>query len=137
MQDGTISSLGHPQVTEPGSHPVFPSDCPIRQLLDRIGDKWSVLALLVLGDTAMRFGELRRCIGGVSQKVLTQTLRSLERDGLLTRLAEPTVPVSVTYSLTPLGIDLLSALRLMMEWAETRMALVKAAQSEYDQRGLR
>ena len=85
----------------------------------------------------MRFGELRRCIGGVSQKVLTQTLRSLERDGLLTRLVEPTVPVSVTYSLTPLGTDLLSALRLMMEWAETRIALVKAAQSEYDKRRIR
>lgn len=137
MQDGTISSLGHPQVTGAGSAPVFPSDCPIRQLLDRIGDKWSVLTLLVLGDTSMRFGELRRCIGGVSQKVLTQTLRSLERDGLLTRLVEPTVPVSVTYSLTPLGTDLLSALRLMMEWAETRIALVKAAQSEYDQRKIR
>lgn len=134
MQDGTFSTPRHPGETAPDRGNVFASDCPTRRLLDRIGDKWSVLALLLLGDGDRRFSELKRQIGGVSQKMLTQTLRSLERDGLVTRSVQPTVPVTVTYAITPLGRGLLGALNLMIDWAESRMGDVAAAQHRYDQR---
>jgi DNA-binding HxlR family transcriptional regulator len=142
MQDGTFPSLGHLQETPEGllesqiprRGDVFAADCPTRRLLDRIGDKWSVLVLLLLGGGELRFSQLKRRIDGVSQKMLSQTLRSLERDGLVTRRAEPTVPVTVTYDLTPLARTLLAALRLMIDWAETRMPEVAAAQRLYDDR---
>jgi DNA-binding HxlR family transcriptional regulator len=135
MQDGTFSSPGHLGETAPRRGDVFDRDCPTRQLLDRVGDKWSVLILMLLGEGDMRFNGLKRRIGGISQKMLSQTLRSLERDGLVTREVEPTVPVTVTYGVTPLGSELLAALRLMIDWAETRMpAVVAASQRGYDQR---
>ncbi|SEN74139.1 transcriptional regulator, HxlR family [Sphingomonas gellani] len=126
--------LGHPKETDLPRGNVFAADCPTRQLLDRIGDKWSVLILLLLGEGDMRFNMLKRRIGGVSQKMLTQTLRSLERDGLVTRTVEATVPVTVTYGATSLGRELLTALRFTMHWAETRMPAVAAAQRLYDMR---
>lgn len=134
MQDGTLTAPGHLQGTTPGftRGDVFARDCPTRQLLDRVGDKWSVLILLLLGGEAMRFSLLKRRIAGVSQKMLSQTLRSLERDGLLTRSVEPTVPITVTYAITPLGRELLGALRTMIDWAETRMPAVAKAQLRYD-----
>lgn len=132
MQDGTLSTLSHLNGTERGS--VFASDCPTRQLLDRIGDKWSVLILLLLGDEDMRFNGLKRRIGGVSQKMLSQTLRSLERDGLVTRDVEPSMPVRVKYGITSLGRELLAALRFMIDWAEVRMSDVLSAQRSYDRR---
>lgn len=140
MQDGTFSSPGYsgdtalldPQgILRPRGN-VYAPDCPTRALLDRVGDKWSVLILILLGEEAMRFNGLKRRIGGVSQKMLSQTLRSLERDGLLTRTVEATMPVTVTYRITPLGSELLHALRLMIDWAETRMGRVTEAQAEYD-----
>lgn len=131
MQDGTFLSPGYPQDTAPRGD-AYARDCPTRALLDRVGDKWSVLILLLLGEGDMRFNGLKRRIGGVSQKMLSQTLRSLERDGLLRRDVEPTMPVSVTYRMTPLGRELLGALRLMIDWAETRMPAVVAAQADYD-----
>lgn len=146
MQDGTFPSLGHLEGTGPegglqagvaainARGDVFAADCPTRKLLDRVGDKWSVLILQLLGDVDMRFSELKRRIRGVSQKMLTQTLRSLERDGLVTRRVEATVPVTVTYGVTPLARELLAALRLMIDWAETRMPEVAAAQGRYDSR---
>ncbi|MBO9558777.1 MAG: helix-turn-helix transcriptional regulator [Caulobacter sp.] len=147
MQDGTFPSPGHLQETTlpinakqvrvaaiSARGDAFAADCPTRKLLDRIGDKWSVLILLLLGDADMRFSDLKRRIGGVSQKMLTQTLRSLERDGLVTRRVEATVPVTVTYGATPLARDLLAALRLMIDWAETRMPEVATAQARYDAR---
>ncbi|MFC4256142.1 winged helix-turn-helix transcriptional regulator [Croceibacterium xixiisoli] len=113
---------------------VFAANCPTRQLLDRIGDKWSVLILTLLGEETMRFNELKRRVDGVSQKMLSQTLRTLERDGLAFRTARPTVPVTVSYSITPLGRELLGAMQLLIDWAETRMADVSAAQRDYDRR---
>jgi DNA-binding HxlR family transcriptional regulator len=136
MQDGTFPLLGYLRETDAGRGNVFASDCPTRQLLDRIGDKWSVLVLLLLGEEDKRFNELKRQIGGISQKMLSQTLRSLERDGLVTREAEPTVPVTVTYGIAPLGRELLAALQFIIEWAETRMVTVTAAQQSYDRRHL-
>lgn len=134
MQDGTLNSPGHFQETGPGRGDAYARDCPTRQLLDRVGDKWSVLILLLLGEREMRFGQLKHTIDGVSQKMLSQTLRSLERDGLITRHAFATVPVTVIYRIAPLGRDLLVALQLMIDWAETRMPQVEAAQREYDER---
>lgn len=134
MQDGTFAIPGHLEETGGRRGDVLAEDCPTRQLLDRIGDKWSVLILLLLGDSDRRFNELRRRIGGISQKMLSQTLRSLERDGLVTRTVEPTMPVTVTYAITPLGRELLGALRLMIDWAEVRMPAVAEAQRRYDLR---
>lgn len=130
MQDGTLMSAGYPAETARGD--VYARDCPTRRLLDRIGDKWSVLVLLLLGREELRFSRLKHRIDGISQKMLSQTLRALERDGLVTRHPVATVPVTVTYRITPLGQDLLGALRLMIDWAETRMSEVADAQRRFD-----
>ncbi|TWH78560.1 winged helix-turn-helix transcriptional regulator [Novosphingobium taihuense] len=117
-----------------GRGDVYAANCPTRQLLDRIADKWSALILLLLSHEDLRFNALKRRIEGVSQKMLSQTLRSLERDGLVSRSVEPTVPVTVTYAITPLGRGLVGALSGMIEWAETCMIEVSAAQRAYDLR---
>jgi DNA-binding HxlR family transcriptional regulator len=133
MQDGTFSSPGHPYETWTRGD-VFAAECPTRLLLDRIADKWSTLILIVLGDGPIRFNALKQRIDGVSQKMLSQTLKSLERDGLVSRSVVPTVPISVTYAVTPLGLTLMDAMRSMIDWAETRMPDVAAAQVAYDAR---
>ncbi|WP_367112961.1 winged helix-turn-helix transcriptional regulator [Sphingomonas sp.] len=108
MQEGTISIAGSAEGTACARGNVYAADCPTRMLLDRIADKWSVLILLLLGESEHRFNALRRRIEGISQKMLAQTLRGLERDGLVARAVEATVPVTVTYSITPLGRDLMA-----------------------------
>jgi len=114
---------------------AFLAGCPSRQLLDRISDKWVALVLAALGsDGAMRYSELSRRLAGVSQKMLTQTLRSLERDGLLTRTVTPTVPVTVTYELTDLGLSLQQLMHGLKDWAESHMGQVLANRSQYDAR---
>jgi DNA-binding HxlR family transcriptional regulator len=126
---------------------AFLANCPSRQLLDRISDKWVALVLAALGSDgpqpgsvcvgeprAMRYSELSRRLAGVSQKMLTQTLRSLERDGLITRSVTPTVPVTVTYELTGLGVSLQHVMRGIKEWAETHMDEVLANREDYDTR---
>jgi len=109
---------------------AFLAVCPSRQLLDRISDKWVVLVLCALGGDGagapetpgpLRYSELARLLAGVSQKMLTQTLRSLERDGLLTRTVTATVPVTVTYELTDLGLSLQAVMRGIKDWAERHM----------------
>ena len=134
MQDGTFPTSGYLPETGVARGNVYAGNCPTRQLLDRIGDKWSVLILLLLGAEDLRFNRLKRRIDGISQKMLSQTLRSLERDGLVTREVESTMPVMVTYGITPLGRELLIALSFMMDWAETRIEDVAAAQDSYDRR---
>jgi len=109
---------------------AFLANCPSRQLLDRISDKWVTLVLCALGDGPMRYSELSRLIAGVSQKMLTQTLRNLEHDGLLTRTATLTVPVTVTYELTDLGLSLRQAVRGIKAWAETHMDEVLANRAD-------
>jgi len=136
MQDGTFSSPGHLSET-PRRGDVFAADCPTRQLLDRIADKWSTLILIVLGEGPIRFNALKHRIDGVSQKMLSQTLKSLERDGLVSRSVVPTVPVTVTYAVTPLGMTLMAAMQSMIDWAETRMPEVATAQVRYDARDAR
>jgi DNA-binding HxlR family transcriptional regulator len=108
-------------------------ECPSRQLLDRIGDKWSVLVIGTLADGPARYTEVARRIGGVSQKMLTQTLRGLERDGLLTRTVHPVVPPRVDYELTPLGRSLLGPIRALTGWAMEHMDEVLAARTAHDQ----
>jgi DNA-binding HxlR family transcriptional regulator len=113
----------------------FLAQCPSRQLLDRISDKWVALILAALGsDGPQRYSELSRRLAGVSQKMLTQTLRSLERDGLITRTVTPTVPVTVTYELTDLGLSLQQLMWDVKIWAESHMDEVLVNRKEYDNR---
>lgn len=131
MQEGTLTIDSSPEETGARGD-VYAANCPTRKLLDRIADKWSVLILLLLGREAMRFNMLKRRIDGVSQKMLSQTLRSLERDGLVSRTVVATVPVTVTYAITPLGCGLIGSLQSMIDWAETHMEDVAAAQRAYE-----
>lgn len=103
-------------------------------LLDRIGDKWTVLILGLLVQGPVRFNALRRQIEGVSQKVLAQVLKDLERDGLIRRRAFPTVPVTVEYSITPLGATLAETVAGLTQWAEAHMQAVIAARRRYDRK---
>jgi DNA-binding HxlR family transcriptional regulator len=108
------------------------ANCPSREVLDRIGDKWSVLILGQLADGPRRFTELSRAIEGVSQKMLTQTLRGLERDGLITRTVHASVPPRVDYALTELGRTLSAPLHALEAWARDHMADVVRARTRYD-----
>jgi DNA-binding HxlR family transcriptional regulator len=107
-------------------------DCPSRRLLDRIGDRWTVLIVGALDAGPRRFGEIAAEVEGISQKMLTQTLRSLERDGFVTRTAYPVVPPHVDYELTPLGRSLQEPLRALERWAIENMDSVAARQRAYD-----
>jgi DNA-binding HxlR family transcriptional regulator len=111
---------------------VYSADCPTRKVLDRIADKWAVLVLGLLSKGPVRFNQLRRQIEGVSQKMLSQALKSLERDGLVHRKAIPTVPVTVEYSITPLGRTLVETVDGLRIWAETHMPEVQKSQNRYD-----
>jgi len=129
------------------NYDAFLANCPSRQLLDRISDKWVALILAALGSDSphpradcvgeprsMRYSELSRRLAGVSQKMLTQTLRSLERDGLVTRTVTPTVPVTVTYELTDLGLSLQHLMYGIKVWAEAHMDEVLSNREKYDNR---
>jgi len=111
---------------------AYSADCPTRQILDRVGDKWAVLILLLVRHEPMRFNALRRTIEGISQKMLSQVLKSLERDGLIKRRAIATVPVTVEYSITPLGATLANAVDPLRDWAESNLKEVLTAQRRYD-----
>ncbi|GAA1587717.1 helix-turn-helix domain-containing protein [Kribbella hippodromi] len=111
---------------------VFDPNCPTRVILDRIGDKWTVLAVLLLRDGPLRFTELRDGIGRVAPKVLTQTLRRMERDGLVTREVFAEIPPRVVYTLTPLGSSLIAPISVLSDWAEIHMPAITTAQSQYD-----
>jgi DNA-binding HxlR family transcriptional regulator len=107
--------------------------CPaIREVLNRVGDKWSVLVIAMLGDGPKRFSELRRSIEGVSQRMLTLTVRGLERDGLLTRTVYPTVPPRVDYALTKLGETLLDPIQALSAWAGEHRFEIQAAREKFD-----
>lgn len=112
----------------------FQSQCPTRLVLDRIADKWTVLLLTCIAERPMRFNALRRKVDGISQKVLSQTLKSLERDGLLTRHAYPTVPVTVEYAITPLGASLEETLAPLAQWARENIDRISEAQAVFDGR---
>jgi DNA-binding HxlR family transcriptional regulator len=108
--------------------------CPTRLVLDRIGDTWTVLVLGLFESEPLRFNHIRRQVEGITQKMLSQTLKSLERDGLVTRTAYPTVPVTVEYAITPLGRTLRTSVDGLRQWAETHMSELLVAQTKYDQR---
>jgi DNA-binding HxlR family transcriptional regulator len=109
-------------------------DCEVRQILDRIADKWSLLVIALLERRRMRFTELRRQIDGVSQRMLTVTLRQLERDGLVRRTVHPVVPPRVDYELTPLGVSLHETVQALVTWTDTHQREIAAARSAYDTR---
>ncbi|ADP39986.1 transcriptional regulator, HxlR family [Rothia dentocariosa ATCC 17931] len=111
---------------------VYNKNCPCRHILDRIADKWSALIIGRLQQGPQRFSELKRSITGITQKVLTQNLRTLERDGLVSRTIFPTVPVTVEYKLTPLGETLIEPLRVLRQWSEAHKQEVLDAQDVYD-----
>jgi DNA-binding HxlR family transcriptional regulator len=113
---------------------VYNERCPTRMVLDRIADKWTVLIVGALKDNKKRFGELRREVGGVSQKMLTQTLKGLERDGIVTRWVFATVPPRVEYSLTDLGRTLIGMLESIRDWSEKNIEDVLKARDEFDSR---
>jgi DNA-binding HxlR family transcriptional regulator len=115
---------------------VYDESCPTRHVLDLIGDKWAALIIGLLEAQPQRFAALHRRIGGISQKMLTQTLRRLERDGLVRRTVYAEVPPRVEYTLTPLGHTLCAPLGALRTWAEANIVAVQAAQRRYDQSSL-
>ncbi len=117
-------------MTHPTCDPFDPN-CPTRQVLDRIAGKWAVLIVVALEPRAKRFGELRREVGGISQKMLTQTLRGLERDGLVLRHVKPSSPVTVEYELTPSGRGLVPVLAGLTDWAVAAMPEIEEARSRF------
>lgn len=110
--------------------------CPTRRILDRIGDRWTVLIVGALGDGTLRFNALRRRVAGISQKMLTQTLRQLERDGIVTRTVYPEVPVRVEYQLTEAGQSLREPLRALETWSIEHLGSVLENRHRYDERQL-
>jgi len=126
-QDGTLTSPRHIQGTDcedDGRH--------VREVLDTVGDKWSVYVICVLDQGTMRFTELKRAIDGISQRMLTVTLRALERDGLVERQVHAVIPPRVEYRLTPLGASLLEVVGGLMRWSAGHTADIDAARARYD-----
>lgn len=136
---GTLKSLGHLGDTDVCDDPDWDvyqwdirQDCTVRQILDRVADKWSLLVISLLKNDTMRFTELRREIDGISQRMLTVTLRNLERDGLIARTVYPEVPPRVEYRLTPLGCTLLGTIDALVAWTEEHQSEIARARAEFD-----
>lgn len=129
MKKSDTSSLKWPHIKPPN---IFDQGCSARHVLELIASKWVILILSALADGAMRNGELKRKIGGITQKMLTQTLRDLERSGLVIRDDKKTMPPHVIYSLSPLGLSLSRTLQALDRWAEDNFEVVDQAQSSYD-----
>ena len=142
MEDGTSRSPTHTAGTHPpthtaGTHPPAVGGtqaCELRELLDRLGDKWSLLVVELLGDGTKRFTQLLRQIDGISQRMLTLTLRRLERDGLVRRTVHPVVPPQVDYELTALGASLLDAVAPLVAWTRAHRGAIGEARTGYDAR---
>ncbi len=111
-----------------------PTTCRAREVLQRVGDKWSVLAIDLLGPGTMRFSELHRAIDGITARMLTVTLRGLERDGIVTRTIHPVIPPRVEYALTPMGRTLLDTIGQLVTWADSHLPEIEAARAAYDVR---
>ncbi|GAA1698537.1 winged helix-turn-helix transcriptional regulator [Streptomyces yatensis] len=123
----SATNMNVPEAIEPTD------DCAVREVLDLVGDKWSVLIVVLLGRRTHRFSELHRAIEGISQRMLTLTLRALARDGLITRTPHATVPPRVDYELTDLGRTLLGPLRALDTWANTHREEIRAARRRHDE----
>lgn len=137
MEEGTLKSPSHCTGTD-DDYEVMQWDtrqgCEVRQILDRVADKWSLLVIALLDRRTLRFSELRRQIEGISQRMLTVTLRQLERDGLIKRTVHPVVPPRVEYELTPLGATLHNTIRTLVTWTEAHQSEIADARTEYDER---
>jgi DNA-binding HxlR family transcriptional regulator len=131
MASAPRSSRRHIQVTK-AQRDDHQGCIAVREVLKLVGDKWSVLVVRILGNGALRFSELKRTIEGISQRMLTLTLRGLERDGLLTRTVTPTIPPRVDYELTNLGRTLLEPVRALATWAERHRPTIQAARDRFD-----
>jgi DNA-binding HxlR family transcriptional regulator len=112
--------------------PPAPENCTAREILDRVGDKWTVYVVALLGTGTMRFSDIRRSVDGISSRMLTVTLRALERDGLLDRRVYPVIPPRVEYTLTDLGESLLDVVRALVDWSADRTGDILAARQRYD-----
>jgi DNA-binding HxlR family transcriptional regulator len=117
---------------EPSESAGEPSGCRARAVLQRVGDKWSMYVIDLLGQGTMRFSELHRAIDGITGRMLTVTLRGLERDGIVTRTIHPVIPPRVEYDLTPMGLTLLDAIGQLVTWADSHLPEIGAAQAAYD-----
>jgi DNA-binding HxlR family transcriptional regulator len=116
-----------------GHTPVTSNSCSaVRDVLDLVGDKWSVFVVGSLGDGPKRFNELKRIVNGISQRMLTLTLRGLERDGLVTRTVQPTVPPRVDYALTAMGKTLLEPVFALVQWGADHRAAIEKARTDFD-----
>jgi DNA-binding HxlR family transcriptional regulator len=133
MEDGTSKSASYPAGTECIEWDIR-NDCEVRQILDRVADKWSLLVIALLEQRTLRFSELQRQIDAISQRMLTVTLRQLERDGLVERTVYPVVPPRVEYSLTPLGVTLHATIKSLVAWTEEHRPEIAAARAAYDAR---
>ncbi|MFD4377310.1 winged helix-turn-helix transcriptional regulator [Streptomyces sp. NPDC058486] len=137
MEERTFTSPGHCEGTEQ-AYEVLQWDaregCEVRQILDRVADKWSLLTIAHLERQSLRFSELRRRIEGISQRMLTVTLRQLERDGLVLRTVHPVVPPRVEYALTPLGATLHTTIQALVDWTETHQQEIAQARATFDTR---
>jgi DNA-binding HxlR family transcriptional regulator len=132
VEEGTSKEPSHLCCTEDAFQWDTREDCDVRQILDRIADKWSLLVIALLDNRSMRFTELKRTIDGISQRMLTVTLRQLERDGLVSRTVHPVVPPRVDYALTPLGVTLHATIQSLVMWTENHQAEIAAARARYD-----
>jgi len=118
------------------SEEIKPAVCPERAILEHLTSTWGVLVLTELADGTLRFSQLRRRIGGVSEKMLAQTLRTLERDGFVRRRARPVIPPHVDYDLTPLGAEAARRVRALSDWTAEHVPAVQSAQRAYDEGGV-
>jgi DNA-binding HxlR family transcriptional regulator len=135
LQDGTNLSSGHTDVPPTAaSEPAHRACRDVAPVLNRVGDKWSMLIVMILADGPKRFSELKRGIDGISQRMLTLSLRGLERDGLVDRTVTPTIPPRVDYELTELGRSLREPVKALGDWAYAHIACIRAAQARFDGR---
>jgi DNA-binding HxlR family transcriptional regulator len=131
LEDHIIDTAPEAAAATPLAHAGCRNVTPV---LNRVGDKWSMLIVMILSNGPRRFNELKREIDGISQRMLTLTLRGLERDGLVSRTVEPTVPPKVTYALTELGISLREPVKALGDWAIAHIGCIRAAQERFDAR---
>jgi DNA-binding HxlR family transcriptional regulator len=134
-QEGTFFCLSHQEITmgsPTASYDGRPPACQAREVLDRVGDKWSLYVISLLGEETKRFTDLKRGVAGISQRMLTVTLRGLERDGIVTRTVYPVMPPRVDYALTPMGSTLLDTVGTLVTWAENHVGEIDSARAAYD-----
>lgn len=125
----------HTEVTDQHRHPLHEDCREVSRILARVGDKWTVLVIMLLRDGPRRFNEIKRMVGGISQRMLTLTLKGLERDGMVTRTVFPTIPPRVDYELTGLGRSLSEPVLALGRWAQAHLTEIDAARARFDARG--